>query len=89
MFLGASHTDADIFVYFPAERVLDAGSIIKEHLGNMAKANVAEYPKTLRRLKALNLPIDIVISGHWSAVHGPELIEQYLSLLEQNDRKGQ
>jgi len=80
-YLGPSHTAGDIFVYFPKERVLDAGSILKEQLGNMAKADVAEYPKTLHKLQELHLPIDVVISGHWSAVHGPELIDRYLRLL--------
>lgn len=81
-YLGPSHTDADVFVYFPREKVLDAGSILKEHLGNMAKANVVEYPNTLRKLEALHLPIRTIISGHWSAIHGPELIAQYLQMLQ-------
>lgn len=84
MYLGPSHTDADIFVYFPQEKVLDAGSILKEQLGNMANANVAEYPKTLRRLKARALPIRLIVSGHWSPVHRPELIDRYLQMLDQN-----
>lgn len=87
-YLGPSHTAADIFVYFPNEKVLDAGSILKEQLGNMAKADVKEYPNTLRKLKALHLSIDTIISGHWSAVHGPELIDRYLALLDQNARSG-
>ncbi|HZP06072.1 MAG TPA: subclass B2 metallo-beta-lactamase [Terracidiphilus sp.] len=83
-YLGPSHTPADVFVYFPKEKVLDAGSILKENLGNMAKADVKEYPTTLNRLKALDLPIRMIISGHWSAVHGPELVDHYLDLLEKN-----
>jgi metallo-beta-lactamase class B len=82
LYLGPSHTAADVFVYFPREQVLDAGSILKEYLGNMAKADVRQYPNTLKRLKSLGLPIRIIISGHWSAVHGPELIDHYLDLLE-------
>jgi len=50
----------------------------------MAKADVKEYPTTLNRLKALGLPIRTIISGHWSAVHGPELVDHYLDLLEKN-----
>jgi metallo-beta-lactamase class B len=80
-YLGPSHTAADIFVYFPKERVLDAGSILKPFLGNMAKANVEEYPKTLHKLQDLRLDIRMIISGHWSAVHGPDLIDRYLDLL--------
>jgi metallo-beta-lactamase class B len=83
-YLGPSHTPGDIFVYFPKERVLDAGSILKEHLGNMAKADVNAYPRTLHRLEALHLDTNMIVSGHWSAVHGPDLIEHYLELLREN-----
>ena len=83
MFLGPSHTPGDVFVYFPDEKILDAGSILKEQLGNMAAADAQEYPRTLARLKARHLDIDIVVSGHYSPVHGPELIDHYLRLVEQ------
>jgi metallo-beta-lactamase class B len=82
-YLGPSHAPDDIFVYFPAEKVLYAGDILKEQVGNLASANLAEYPKTLAKLKQLHLPIQFIISGHWSPVHGPELIDQYLALLRQ------
>jgi len=80
-YLGPSHTQADIFVYFPKEKVLDAGSILKERLGNMAKADVREYRNTLHKLQQLHLDIRTIISGHWSPVHGSELVDQYLKLL--------
>jgi len=80
-FLGPSHTTADVFVYFPKEQILDAGSILKPFLGNMAKADVSAYPNTLRKLKDLHLDIRMIIAGHWSAVHGPDLIDHYLDLL--------
>lgn len=89
LYLGPSHTPDDIFVYFPKEKVLYAGSILKEHLGNLDFADLAEYPKTLHKLQQLHLNIDKVISGHWSAVHGPELIDQYLDLLRAHSENGQ
>jgi len=88
-YLGPSHNADDIFVYFPKEKVLYAGSILKEHLGNLASANLEEYPKTLQKLQTLHLGIDKIISGHWSAVHGPELIDQYLAMLRDHSEKGQ
>jgi metallo-beta-lactamase class B len=81
LFLGPSHTDGDVFVYFPEQKVLDAGSILKEQVGNLASANLDEYPKTLAKLKALHLDIRTVIAGHWSPVHGPELIDLYQGFL--------
>jgi len=86
-YLGPSHNADDIFVYFPKEKVLYAGSILKEHLGNLAFATVEEYPKTLQKLQSLRLDIDKIISGHWSAVHGPELINQYLMMLKDHSEK--
>ena len=88
-YLGPSHNADDIFVYFPKEKVLYAGSILKERLGNLAFANLAEYPKTLQKLQQLHLNIDRIVSGHWSAVHGPELIDQYLTMLRGHSDKGQ
>jgi metallo-beta-lactamase class B len=88
-YLGPSHTAGDIFVYFPKEKVLDAGSILKEQLGNMAKANLREYPKTLRKLQALHLEIETIISGHWSPVHGPDLVDRYLQLLNLYEQEGE
>jgi metallo-beta-lactamase class B len=83
-----SHTAADVFVYFPKEKVLDAGSILKQELGNVANADIRGYPKTLHKLQNLHLDIDTIISGHWSAVHGPDLIDHYLELLKRFEEKG-
>lgn len=83
-YLGPSYTAADVFVYFPKEQVLDAGSILKPFLGNMARANVKAYPTTLHKLQDLHLSIRMIVSGHWSAVHGPDLIDRYLDLLSRS-----
>jgi metallo-beta-lactamase class B len=80
VYLGPSHTPDGIFVYFPKEKVLYGGCILKEQLGNLDFANLAEYPKTLTKLKTFD--IRTIIAGHWSAVHGPELIDRYIRLLE-------
>jgi metallo-beta-lactamase class B len=81
LYLGPSHKPDDIFVWLPNEKVLYGGCILKTRLGNMAGADPIEYSKTLRKLKALNLPIETIVAGHMSAVHGPELIDRYLDLL--------
>lgn len=61
---------------------LDGGCILEEQLGNLTFADRTEYPKTLRKVQQPGLDIKTIIAGHWSAVHGPELIEQYLALLK-------
>ncbi|MHC8346686.1 SFH-related subclass B2 metallo-beta-lactamase [Pseudomonas sp. RT6P73] len=86
LYLGKAHTEDGIFVYFPAERVLYGNCILKENLGNMRFANREDYPKTLKKLKGLidqgELKVDSIIAGHASPVHGVELIDHYLTLLE-------
>jgi metallo-beta-lactamase class B len=88
LYLGPSHTPDGIFIYFPEEKVLYGGCILKEQLGNLSFADVAEYPKTLQKLKQLHLEIDTIIAGHWSAVHGPDLLDRYLEFLNKNAEAG-
>ena len=83
-YLGPAHTSDGLFVYFPEERVLYGNCILKERLGNLDSANLAEYPRTLRKLQQLKLDFTTIVAGHWSPLHGPELIDQYLRLLEQH-----
>lgn len=83
-YLGPSHTEDGIFVYLPEEKILYGNCILKEQLGNLSSANLDEYPKTLLKLKQLNLEINTIVAGHASSLHGPELIEHYLRLLEKN-----
>lgn len=83
LYLGASHKPDDAFVWFPDEKVLYGGCALKPHLGNMEGADLVAYPKTLQKLKALHLPIETIVAGHYDAIHGPDLIDRYLELLAQ------
>lgn len=88
IYLGPSHTADGIFIYFPKEEVLYGNCILKEKLGNLSYADIKEYPKTLDKLKNLNLKISYIVAGHDSAIHqGAGLIDQYKSLLEKNETK--
>jgi metallo-beta-lactamase class B len=87
IYLGPSHTPDGIFVFFPQEKVLYGNCILKEQLGNLDFANLTEYPKTLEKLKRLNLGFTTIVAGHWSPIHGPELIDQYLALLAAKSRQ--
>ena len=83
MYFGPAHTPDGILVYFPDEKVLYGGCTLKEQLGNLAYANIAEYPNTLRKLQQANLGYTTIIAGHYSPIHGPELVDQYIALLAQ------
>jgi len=86
IYLGPSHTPDGIFVFFPKEKALYGNCILKEQLGNLDFADLTEYAKTLQKLKQLNLGFTTIVAGHWSPLHGPELIDQYLQLLSAKDR---
>ena len=85
-YFGPSHTEDDSVVYFPEEEVLFGDCVLKERLGYLGDANLAEYPKTLERIKKLK--IKTIIAGHWTAIHGPELIDQDLELLRKQALSG-
>lgn len=78
-YLGESHTAGGLVVYFPEEKILYAGCILKEKKGNLEDANISEYRKVLEKLKKFDAPT--IISGHFSAIHGPSLINKFLDFL--------
>ncbi|MGY3803472.1 subclass B2 metallo-beta-lactamase [Pigmentibacter ruber] len=87
IYLGPSHTKDGIFIYFPKEEILYGNCILKEKLGNLSYADLDEYPKTLQKLKNLNLKISYIVAGHDSPIHeGSGLIDHYLSLLEKRKK---
>lgn len=87
IYTGPAHTPDGIFVYFPQERILYGNCILKEQLGNLDSADIAEYPKTLRKLKAMNLDYTTIVAGHYSPLHGPELLDRFLKMLEDHRRQ--
>ena len=82
LYPGAAHTVDGIVVYFPEEKVLYGNCLLKQELGNLKYADLTAYPRTLEKLKALHLDFDVIIAGHQDAVHGPQLIDHYLNLLQ-------
>jgi metallo-beta-lactamase class B len=85
LYFGPAHTEDGVVVYFPDDKILFGDCILKEKLGWLGDANLTEYPKTLERIKKLK--IKTIIAGHWSSVHGPELIDTMLDLLKQRESK--
>lgn len=66
-FFGEGHTCDNIVCYFPAEKVLFGGCLIKEMgagLGNLEEANPAQWCGTIRKLKEKYPEIALVIPGH-------------------------
>jgi metallo-beta-lactamase class B len=77
-FPGAGHSPDNIVAYFPTQRVLFGGCLIKPDsattTGNVADADVAEWPKTVARVAARYRDASTVIPGH-GAISGRKAFE--------------
>lgn len=66
-FLGEGHSKDNIVSYVPSEQVLFGGCMLKESnagKGNLADANVGDWPKTVAKVKAQYPDAKFVIPGH-------------------------
>ena len=74
LFPGHGHTPDNIVVYFPAQRVLHGGCMIKADtattMGNVADADVRSWPRAVARVRAAYPEVRLVVPGH-GAVGGP------------------
>jgi metallo-beta-lactamase class B len=82
---GAGHTDDNIVVWFPRERILFGGCLVKSEsnadLGNIQEANLDEWPKSVDKLMDKFGTAQIVVPGH--GAHGNlHLLQHTLDLLK-------
>ena len=76
-FLGEGHTKDNIVSYFPNEKVLFGGCLIKSlkaGKGNLDDANVTEWSNTVKKVKARYPETAVVIPGH-GKVGGTDLLD--------------
>lgn len=81
-FFGVGHTRDNVIGYFPGEKVLFGGCLIKEMgagKGNLEDANTIAWPKTVAQLKQKYPDATIIIPGHGQA-GGPELLDYTIKL---------
>lgn len=81
-FFGEGHTKDNIVVYFPKDKMLFGGCLIKElkaGKGNLEDANVAEWPATVERVKREYADAAIVVPGH-GRYGGAELLDYTIGL---------
>jgi cyclase len=69
-FLGRAHTDGDIVVFLPRERIVATGDMITSGLSYTGDAFVAEWPATLEAVMALDF--DTVLPGHGNVFKGKD-----------------
>jgi len=86
-YAGEGHTKDNIVIWFEKERILYGGCLVKSTeatgLGFTGEANLAEWPKTIRKLQQKFPDPAYIITGHdgWS---GTRSLDHTLELLEAN-----
>lgn len=83
-FVGEGHTRDNIIGYFPSEKVMFGGCLIKEinaGKGNLEDANVPAWPVTVARLKEKYPDTQVVIPGH-GKTGGTALLDYTIKLFE-------
>lgn len=84
-FFGEGHTKDNIVAYYPHEKALFGGCLIKElnaTKGNLADANETAWAATAIQLKSTITDVQIVIPGH-GAVGNSDLIDYTIKLFTQ------
>lgn len=83
-YLGGGHSADNIVVWFPSEKILFGGCLLKDvhtrSLGNLSDAVIKEWPVTVQKVLDKFPEAVIVVPGHGS-VGGKELIEHTRDLL--------
>jgi len=81
-FLGEGHTRDNIIGYFPSEKVLFGGCMIKSMgagKGNLEDANVKAWPTTVKKVKTQFADAQVIIPGHGNP-GGQELLDFTIEL---------
>ncbi|HTE27773.1 subclass B1 metallo-beta-lactamase [Flavitalea sp.] len=84
LYFGEGHTKDNIIGYYPEDKVIFGGCLIKETgatKGNLEDANVISWPATVRKLKQTYPDVQIVIPGHGKS-GGTELFDYTIKLFE-------
>jgi metallo-beta-lactamase class B len=83
-FCGEGHTKDNVIGYFPREKVMFGGCLIKESgagKGNLEEANINDWSATVAKLKEKYSDTKIVIPGHGKS-GGTELLDYTIKLFE-------
>ena len=75
LFFGRGHTDTDVVVYLPKERIVCTGDLMESVISYMGDAYADEWPATLDRL--MTLDFDTVMPGHGVVFKGKGHIEAF------------
>src|SRR5262245_30691588 len=75
LYLGRGHTDTDVVVYLPKERIVCTGDLMESIISYAGDAYPEEWIETLGKLKAIDF--DTVMPGHGVVFQGKGKIEAF------------
>src|SRR6266498_3403405 len=78
-YLGRGHTDTDVVVFLPKERIVCTGNLMESIVSYMGDSYPEEWIATLERLKALDF--DTVMPGHGVVFKGKTKIDAFQKYL--------
>lgn len=84
-YMGEGHTRDNIVGYFPGDRLIFGGCLVKASgagKGNLEDANTAAWPETIKKIKAMHPDVKTVIPGHGDPGDG-ELLDYTVELFEE------
>ena len=73
LFLGKAHTDGDLFVFLPKDKILISGDAVQSLTPTMRDCYPHDWIRTLQTAEKLDF--DTVIGGHGEPFHGKETLE--------------
>jgi len=79
LYLGRGHTDTDVVVLLPKERIVCTGDLMESQISYMGDSFPDEWIATLDRLKALDF--DTVMPGHGVVFKGKSKIDAFQKYL--------
>ena len=83
-FFGEGHTKDNVVAYYPAEKAMFGGCLIKElnaTKGYLGDANVQAWSATVEKVKNTYPDVKIIIPGH-GRVGGVELLDYTIKLFK-------
>ena len=80
LYLGRGHTDTDVVLYLPKERIVCTGDLMESVVSYMGDSYPEEWIATLERLKAIDF--DTVMPGHGVVFKGKTKITAFQNYLK-------
>jgi cyclase len=85
LYLGRGHTDTDVVVFLPRERIVATGDLMESQISYMGDSYPDEWPATLDKLRALDF--DTVMPGHGVVFKGKTKIEAFQGYVREVTRQ--